>query len=338
MVSAASAVFCIFIVCTFFMAVYTDVSDAEAQTLVDALQLGQLTALEGISGGIENSNFFMTVATEGQPETYVLTLFERLSHEQLPYYLRLMQHLADKGLAVPAPVANADGEILHTVAGKPAAVVSKLSGKSQLAPTAHHCQSLGGTLARMHLAGADFAMQQPNLRALDWWNNTVPEILPHLTPAQAALLGQELAFQNHIQQLPAYAATPAGPVHADLFRDNAMFDGDTLTGVFDFYFAGNDRWLFDLCVCLNDWCTDLSTGQWDDARLSAMLTAYQTVRPLTAAERALINPMLRAAALRFWISRLWDYYLPREASLLTPHDPTHFERIITQRRLHPVYL
>ena len=112
------------------MAVYTDVSDAEAQTLVDALQLGKLTALDGISGGIENSNFFMTVATEAQTETYVLTLFERLNHEQLPYYLRLMQHLAGKGLAVPAPVANAGGEILHTVAGKPAAVVSKLSGRS----------------------------------------------------------------------------------------------------------------------------------------------------------------------------------------------------------------
>jgi len=326
------------IVCSFFMAVYTDVSDAEAQTLVDALQLGKLTALDGISGGIENSNFFMTVDNNGVPETYVLTLFERLSHEQLPYYLGLMQHLSGKGLAVPAPMADSRGDILHTVAGKPAAVVSKLTGKSQLAPQVTHCSALGETLAHMHMAGKDFARNQPNLRGLQWWNETVPSILPHLTPDQSALLGQELAFQNHVQALPEYKALPIGPVHADLFRDNAMFEGETLTGVFDFYFAGDDTWLFDLCVCLNDWCTDLSTGTWDNGRLHATLAAYQAARPLTAAERGLINPMLRAAALRFWISRLWDFYLPREASLLTPHDPTHFERIILQRRLHPISL
>ena len=320
------------------MAVYTEVSDEQAQALVNTLDLGTLTALQGISGGIENSNFFMTTEKDGVASTHVLTLFERLSHAQLPFYLELMRHLADKGVAVPAPVPNAEGAILHTVCGKPAAVVSKLAGKSQLAPTTVHCAALGETLANMHLAGQDYPSTQRNLRGLPWWNETVPAITPHLSDAQRALLAQELAFQNHCQAEALYQALPSGPVHADLFRDNAMFEGETLTGIFDFFFAGNDSLLFDLCVCLHDWCIDLATGVWEDGRVQALLQAYQAVRPLTAAERQMLNPMLRAAALRFWISRLWDFYLPREASMLTPHDPTHFERILTQRSQHALSL
>ena len=192
-------------------------------------------------------------------------------------------------------------------------------------------------LARMHLAGRSFEMQQPNLRGLPWWNETVPVVLPHLDAAQAALLQSELAYQNHVAASSSYAALPRGPVHADLFRDNVMFAEDTLTGFFDFYFAGVDSWLFDLAVCLNDWCIDLPTGAHHAERAAAMLTAYQSVRPLTAAERELLPAMLRAGALRFWISRLWDFYLPREASMLKPHDPTHFERVLQGRIANPLH-
>jgi homoserine kinase type II len=160
--------------------------------------------------------------------------------------------------------------------------------------------------------------------------------LPHLDPAQASLLQSELAYQNHIAQSPAYSALPRGPVHADLFRDNVMFEGEQLTGFFDFYFAGVDTWLFDLAVCLNDWCIDLPTGEHVAERAQAMLRAYNQVRPLGSAERELLPALLRAGALRFWISRLWDYHLPREAAMLTPHDPTHFERVLRQRVNHPV--
>jgi homoserine kinase type II len=163
-------------------------------------------------------------------------------------------------------------------------------------------------------------------------------VLPYLSPEQAALIRSELAFQNHIAASSAYAALPRGPVHADLFRDNVMFDGEQLTGFFDFYFAGVDTWLFDLAVCLNDWCIDLQTGAHDAARAQAMIAAYQAVRPLTGAERQLLPALLRAGALRFWISRLWDFHLPREASMLTPHDPTHFERVLRARVTHPVVL
>ena len=320
------------------MAVFTEVSASRAQELLTQLQLGDLLDLQGIQGGIENTNYFLTSSVG----TYVLTLFERLTHQQLPFYLHLMKHLAHHGIPVPDPVANSDGDILLTVEGKPAAVVNRLLGRSELAPTPRHCHAVGDTLARMHLAGKDYNRHQSNLRGLTWWNETVPVVLPFLNTSQSSLIQSELAFQNHVAKSSAYAALPCGPVHADLFRDNVMFEGtgDTLqlTGFFDFYFAGVDTWLFDLAICLNDWCIDLDTGGLDAEKTTALLAAYQVVRPLIAAERQLLNPMLRAGALRFWTSRLWDFHLPREASMLTPHDPTHFERVLRQRLAHPIGL
>jgi homoserine kinase type II len=313
------------------MAVFTEVSLDEAQRLMHELNLGELTELRGIEGGIENTNYFATTR-EGR---YVLTLFERLTFEQLPFYLYLMKHLAQHAIPVPEPAANDAGDILHTVCGKPAAVASRLRGKSQLAPGVDHCAAVGAMLARMHLAGRDYDRHQPNLRGLPWWNQTVPLVLPFLSAHQAALIQSELAYQNHIAASSAYVALPRGPVHADLFRDNVMFEGAELTGFFDFYFAGVDAWLFDVAVCMNDWCIDLATGAHDPDRAQAFLAAYCATRPLEAAERRLLPALLRAGALRFWLSRLWDFHLPREAAMLKPHDPTHFERVLRERVAHP---
>ena len=316
------------------MAVFTPVTQEQAALLMSQLGLGELTDLRGIEGGIENTNYFATTDL-GE---YVLTLFERLNHEQLPFYLFLMKHLAEKGIPVPNPAANRDVDILHTLCDKPAAVVNRLLGKSQLAPDAVHCAEVGAMLARMHFAGEDYNRSQPNLRGLAWWNDTVPVVLPFLDEGQASLLQSELAYQNHIAQGAAYQALPKGPVHADLFRDNVMFEGEKLTGFFDFYFAGHDTWLFDLSVCMNDWCIDLNSGEHVPDRALAMLNAYQEVRPLRPAERQLLPAMLRAGALRFWISRLWDFYLPRDAAMLKPHDPTHFERVLRARLTSPFKL
>lgn len=317
------------------MAVFTEVSEKEARDLLRQLPLGTFQSLRGIQGGIENTNYFLST-DQGE---WVLTLFERLTAQQLPFYLHLMKHLAHAGIPVPDPQANRQtGDILLRVCGKPAAVVNRLRGSSQLAPAPVHCAAVGEMLARMHLAGRDFERQQPNLRGLPWWNETAPVVLPYLDAGLAELLQSELAFQNHIAASSQHAALPRGPVHADLFRDNVMFEGEQLTGFFDFYFAGIDSWLFDLAVCLNDWCIDHATGAHDAPRAQAMFAAYQRVRPLTGAERQLLNAQLRAGALRFWISRLWDFYLPREAALLTPHDPRHFERVLRQRIAHPVQL
>lgn len=326
------------------MAVFTEVSQDEAGELVRRLALGELRELRGIQGGIENTNYFLTTEEGGERREYVLTLFERLSAQQLPFYLYLMKHLARRGIPVPDPHAapgtadreHPEGQLLHQVCGKPAAVVDRLRGASELQPGREHCAAVGAMLARMHLAGRDYARHQPNLRGLAWWNETAPVVLPYLEPAQADLLRSELAFQNHVAASPAHAALPQGPIHADLFRDNVMFENGRLTGFFDFYFAGVDSWLFDLAVCLNDWCIDLATGAHDAPRAEAFLGAYTAVRPLAGAERRLLPAMVRAGALRFWISRLWDFHLPREASMLKPHDPAHFERVLRRRIEQPV--
>ena len=313
------------------MAVFTEVSPPEAAGLLSNLGLGTLQSMRGTPSGIENTNYFVST-NQGE---YVLTLFERLSFEQLPFYLNLMRHLAERGIPVPAPQANAQGEILHTLKGKPAAVVTRLKGRNQLDPQVADCAQVGAMLARMHQAGTDYPQQQPNLRGLAWWTETIPVVRHHLNAEQAALIESELAFQQDLATTEAYRSLPQGPIHADLFRDNVMFDGPTLSGFFDFYFAGCDTFAFDIAVCLNDWCIDLATGALDPARAQAFVAAYDAERRLTDAELSLLPAMLRAAALRFWTSRLWDFYLPRDAAMLKPHDPTHFERVLTLRRQQP---
>ncbi|QAU35737.1 homoserine kinase [Janthinobacterium sp. 17J80-10] len=309
------------------MAVFTPVSLDDLTAWMTQFPLGKALAIKGISTGIENSNFFLTTET-GE---YVLTVFEKLTFEQLPFYLNLMRHLAQHDVLVPAPVANHDGAILHSLHGKPASIVTRLQGACQLAPQPAHCAAVGAMLAKMHLAGQDFAMAQPNLRSLDWWNATTPTVLPYLSDAGQHLLRAEMHFQEAFFGSATYRHLQRGPVHADLFRDNVMFEGERLTGFFDFYFAGCDTWLFDVAVTVNDWCIDLATGVLDTARVRALLDAYHAVRPFTGDEQVAWQGMLRAGALRFWLSRLYDYYLPRDAHMLTPHDPTHFERILRER-------
>ena len=322
------------------MAVFTQVSAAEAGALVARLNLGRMVNFRGIQAGIENSNFFVDTEQDGLIRHWVLTLFERLSFEQLPFYLRLMRYLAQRGIPVPEPQADAQGALLHTLAGKPAAVVDKLEGAHELAPDAGHCAQVGAMLARLHLAAQDFELQQPNLRGLAWWSKTVPLVRPFLTPQQRELIDAELQFAEQLGASSAHAALPRGVVHADLFRDNVMFedgpDGQAmLAGFFDFYFAAVDTLLFDLAVSLNDWCIDLASGILDETRAQALVSAYARVRPLDGNERRLMPAMLRSAALRFWVSRLWDLHLPREAALLEAHDPAHFERVLRARAALP---
>ena len=313
------------------MAVFTAVSLDDLHQWIKQYPLGQAVGLEGISSGIDNSNFFLSTAHGPQSGEYVLTIFENLRFDQLPFYVKLMAHLAERGIPVPAPVPNTDGELVVALHGKPAIIVSRLQGSSQLDPQPVHCAEVGRMLARMHLAARDFALHQPNLRGLDWWVETAPAVLPYLDEAEAALLRSEVAYQSEFAAGATYAQLARGPVHADLFRNNVMFEGERLSGCFDFYFAGVDTWLYDVAVTVNDWCVDLATGVLDQARVRALLDAYHEVRPFTADEQAAWQPMLRAGALRFWLSRLYDLHLPRAAELLTPHDPTHFERILRER-------
>jgi len=311
------------------MAVFTPVSDDDARALLARYNLGTLVSLRGIASGIENSNFFLETS-QGQ---YVLTLFEVLTREQLPFYIELMHHLAQRGIPVPEPQTMTDGARLTELNGKPCAIVTRLPGGYVPDPTAAHCALAGATLARAHLAGQDFAIRQPNLRSIAWWRQTAPTVRPFLTAELAALLDGELAAQE--QASAAWPQLPSGPAHCDLFRDNVLFAGThdqpEMGGFIDFYFAGCDTWLFDVAVSLNDWCIVRETGDFVPELAQAWLAAYAAVRPFTEAERQAWPQMLRAAALRFWLSRLYDFYLPRPAESLKPHDPTHFERVLQAR-------
>jgi homoserine kinase type II len=308
------------------LSVYTPVSDAELALWLRNYSVGALLSSEGIKGGIENTNYFVTTS-QGR---YVLTLFERLPAGELPFYLELMAHLARHGIPCPAPIADLSDRYLQTLNGKPAALVTRLPGRSVEKPGAAECGELGSLLARLHLAGRSYGGYLENPRGPKWWKFAAAEVDEFLDEKRRTLLKSELAFQAE-QRFPDL---PRGPVHADLFRDNALFEDGRFSGVIDFYFAGVDCLLYDLAVCANDWCLtkDLSL---DERRVAAMLAAYHALRPFGEIERAAWPAMLRAAALRFWLSRLHDFHRPRPGMLVHAHDPEHFRRVLEQRRAAP---
>jgi homoserine kinase type II len=322
------------------MAVFTTVSPAQAAHWLEGFALGHLLGLEGIASGIENSNFFL----DAEGGRFVLTLFERLSAQDLPFYLGLMKHLAQRGIVCPDPVADRGGRLFSPLCGKPAALVTRLAGRPCMTPTVTHCSAIGALLARMHRAGEDYPLQLPNPRGRSWWPAAAADLRSHLAPAARELLEDELEAQQAFSDSGDFARLPGGAVHADLFRDNVLFDTSAsphappAAGVIDFYFACTDHWLFDLAVTANDWCIDDATGRWAEDRLDALLAAYRQVRPPCAAEARAWPMMLRAAALRFWLSRLHDYHLPRPAEMVKAKDPTHFERILANRRNRPQLL
>jgi homoserine kinase type II len=308
------------------MAVFTEVPFEEAAALLSRLGAGKLERLIGISSGIENTNYFADTSLQ----RWVVTVFERLSRSELPYYVELMRHLAERGLPVPAPLAAVSGELVHTLAGKPAAVVPRLLGAPAREPSPVQCERVAAALAQLHLAGRDYPRTQPNPRGLHFWQEHAPWLAALLPEPARQLLTREVSHQTQLASSHAYAALPRGATHGDLFRDNVLFEGEHLSGFLDFYFASTDTFLFDIAVCLNDWCTD-AEGALVAPRASAFLAAYESQRALAPQERQLLPELLRAAALRFWITRLVDIHRPRDASLLQPHDPSQFQRILQLR-------
>ncbi|NMG65837.1 homoserine kinase [Azoarcus indigens] len=309
------------------MSVFTPLPESTLATWLRGYAVGRLVELKGIAAGVQNSNFFVTT-TLGR---YVLTLFEAIPRAELPYYLHLMAHLARHGLPVPAPIADRDNEYLGTLEGKPAVLVMRLPGQSVMAPGEQHCARVGAMLAGLHLAGQSYGRRQENPRGPAWRAATATEVRGFLPAEEQALLDTELAFQAQVDS----AALPAGAIHADLFRDNVLWDGDHIGGVIDFYFAGHDSLLFDVAVTVNDWCAT-ADGKLDAARCAALLTAYQAERPFTAAERLAWPAMLRAAALRFWLSRAADHHLPREGEMVLVKNPDEYRDILRHRiAAHP---
>ncbi|AYH42267.1 homoserine kinase [Azoarcus sp. DN11] len=304
------------------MSVFTAVAPETLSRWLGHYAIGRLVELQGISAGVQNSNFFVTT-TLGR---YVLTLFEAIPRAELPFYLHLMAHLARHGLPVPAPIANRDNEYLGTLSERPAALVMRLSGKSEMAPGMQHCARVGAMLAGLHLAGLSYGRRQDNPRGAAWRTAAAARVRPFLPADEQALLDAELAFQAAVD----YASLPQGVIHADLFRDNVLWDGDHVGGVIDFYFAGHDALLFDVAVTVNDWCTS-ADGELDPQRSAALLDAYHAERPFTGAERASWPAMLRAAALRFWLSRAEDFHLPKPGEMVLVKPPAEYRDILRLR-------
>lgn len=303
------------------MSVYTTVGRDELAAWLQPLALGELIDHAGIAAGMQNSNYFVTTAAG----RFVLTLFEHIDPAALDFYLKLMDRLASRGIPCPQPLADGEGRRWRELAGKPAALLSCLPGTALEMPSVAHCQILGVMLAGLHAAAADLPDPLSNPCGAAWRRVTGEALLPLLQPAERALLADELSFQA----AQDYTALPRGVIHADLFRDNVLWvEGERLSGVLDFYFAGEDCLLFDLAVVANDWCATPEA-------LAGLFAGYRSWRSLTAAELAAWPAMRRAAALRFWLLRLEVRHRPRDGEVVTIKDPDHFGRLLQRLRLAP---
>lgn len=305
------------------MSVYTVVERDELKAFLGNYSLGELLDYQGISAGIENTNYFVTTSEEA----LVLTLFEKHTADELGYFLDLMAFLAEHGIPSAHPIADNSGRYLRELNGKPAALVMRLRGANVEQPNEAQCRALGEVLGRLHVAGQSFKGQRDNDRGPHWWNTTRQALADRLPGEDRKLLDEELAFQRGHR----FDTLPRGVIHADLFRDNALFEGDTLTGLIDFYYACNDVLLYDVAVTVNDWCSN-DAGELYPEKVLAMLGAYRQARPFTADEAEAWPVMLRAGALRFWLSRLQDQHFPREGELTHIKDPDVFRAILIARK------
>ncbi|MGQ3674396.1 homoserine kinase [Xanthobacter sp. TB0139] len=303
------------------MAVYTDLSATQIADFIADYDIGALTSFHGIAEGVENSNFLIQTTQAN----FILTLYEkRVERDDLPFFIGLMQHLAQCGMSCPQPVATRAGQMLGELEGRPAAIVTFLPGLSVRRPSVHHCAELGRGLAQLHLAGADFTMRRPNALSVAGWKPLAQAThaqADSVAPGLATTIADELQFleQSWPQDLPE------GVIHADLFPDNAFFLNDRLSGIIDFYFACTDALAYDMAICLNAWCFE-ADGAFNITKGRAMLAAYQDVRPFSAAEQAALPVLARGAALRFLLTRLLDWLNVPPGALVRPKDPLEYLR------------
>jgi len=315
------------------MSVYTTVTRVDLEAWLLRYGVGEITEFAPIAAGIENTNYFVTT-TRGR---YVLTLYERLPTEELPFYLNFMAHLARAGVEVPAPTADRSGALFGMLNGKPAGLVTRLEGVPVQEPEERHCRAVGASLGRLHLASIGYRARLTNRRGPAWWRQAARAVRPFLDPGQNDLLAGEL------KSLAGYTRSdlPKGAIHGDLFCDNVLFVGERVGGIIDFGFAATDYFAYDLAIAVNDWCVvrdGSDEGALVPGLLDALAEGYEDVRPLTAEERRHWPTLLRAAALRFWLSRLYDLFLPRPGELTHAHDPMKFERILRHRVMEPAPL
>ncbi len=303
------------------MAVYTDVSDEELAAFVAEYAIGEVTSCKGIAEGVENSNYLLQ--TDGG--TYILTLYEkRVDPDDLPFFLNLMEHLAERGLPCPTPLHGRDGRSLRELCGRPAAIISFLPGMSPRRITVEHCALLGEALARMHTAGADFAMRRPNNLSVAGWRPLLRAAGPDIDAIQPGLTG---VLDTELRDIEAAwpAGLPGGVIHADLFPDNVFFLGARVSGIIDFYFACTDAFAYDIAICMNAWCFE-PDGSFNVTKARHLLSSYRRVRAFTAREMAALPLLARGAAMRFLLTRLYDWINTPEGALVKRKDPLEYLR------------
>ncbi|MFW5451811.1 MAG: homoserine kinase [Methylophagaceae bacterium] len=306
------------------MSVYTEVGRDDLIAFLEDYAVGELVSYEGISEGIENTNYFVTT----NQSQFVLTLFEQHDFDELAYFLEVMTFFYQHDIPSAHPAADKQGHYLKKLCGRPATLVLRLSGQGvHTVATLQQCQEVGDILGRMHIVGQQFKSRRATGRGADWRQQIADKLLPVLDDDSAALLKNELAFQAGYADLEL----PSGVTHSDLFRDNALFEGDDLKGIIDFYYACDEYLIYDLAVAINDWCID-EDGLIEHQRYQALMMAYLQHRQLTETEQTSWNLVLRAAALRFWLSRLQDKHFPREGDLTHIKDPDAFLTILKQHR------
>ena len=310
------------------MSVYTVVEESQLIEFLKDYEVGALESYEGISAGIENTNYFVNTTLDGVVQRFVLTIFEHHSFEELPYFLDIMAFMAEHQIPTAHPVPTLSQGYLKELYGKPAALVERLTGSGVDNPSVVQVGVMGEQLARFHKAGVDFKQFRANERGLEWMKITFDEIKAVLPDDEKQMIEVELASQASID----WAHLPQGVIHADLFCDNALFDGDTLSGIIDLYYACNAPMLYDLAVMVNDWCRVQADSpadiEFDAEKIQTMVQNYQSQRSLTAGELAAWPSALRLAALRFLLSRLKDKHFPREGEMTQIKDPNVFKRVL----------
>jgi len=308
------------------MAVYTEVAEDDLAAFLADYDLGAVTAFKGIAEGVENSNYLL----QTESGSYILTLYEkRVKATDLPYFLGLMDHLAAKDFPCPVPVHARDGQALRDLCNRKAAIITFLNGVSIHHPGPDHCREVGAGLAHLHLAGQGFEMERENNLSLSGWRSLFDACKPHADDF-IDRLGRELEDELAALEAAWPSTLPKGVVHADLFPDNVFFLGPRLSGVIDFYFACNDYFAYDIAVCLNAWCFE-ADGQFNITKARNMLAAYRAVRPLSDEELEALPLLARGAAMRFLLTRLFDWLNRVDGALVKVKDPKEY---LYRQRFH----
>jgi len=303
------------------MSVYTSVNIKELKIWLQDYAFDNLTDYQGIKSGITNTNYFLMTAHD----RFVLTLFEKNTIEDLPYFVDLMSHLATHSFLCPKPILKKNGTALSILKNKPALIVTCLKGKEVTNPEVNHCKAVGKSLAELHVKSANFVAQHQNTRDLSWIKKTAETLFNELPQDESKLLKEEILYQEKQNY-----KLPKSTIHGDLFKDNVLFLNDEVSGFIDFYYACTDYLILDVAIAVNDWCVN-SDGSFDESRLNAFLDAYKKIRSFNDNEDRAWNDVLRLASLRFWVSRLNDFYHAEEGELTFIKDPNHFKKILKKR-------